>query len=540
MALGRIHQLPITSGKRLQAFVRLSLIGAVLVWSTAPEDSSAAGPNKAKTTLVKTGVIAQRMFVDPEARYACVFGQLALDDNQAHTRAAGAPTRLAVVDLRKRKVVAACETVGDIRHALVDGQQVLWAPTNIDKLYRLKFAKGSKREEKLLEKTAVEMHGLGPQQIVLVEIEPGDKGAELAVYDRESLAEVGDHPLSRRTFKENRSPHPSLIQLGDSMIYVDGRVIDAQTGETRCYVEEHFGPMRIAGPDGEISWGLNNYHGHIYWRRTLDPGSQEVKQWFGEGSFQVTGSLAHISTTDPLVASLTSGPSDFSNMTRLSVELQDLVHGQVVRRIELSEPVQADYGQLPFDAQLRFVSNWLVVSLWDELLVCEMPKKYLQDDVLEPLRLLFPQMAVADVTKPAEFQFQTRGGKPPYRYGFVEPLAGSTLDENTGVIKLNLPEMWKKFLVRVAEGRRSSGDTLNQPFVEDRYGVETLEGMGLVSLPVQLKVRDQSGQSDRIVVTVVAYAPRAEFKAAEAKHQQGSRAERGSNFLKSIFAPEER
>jgi len=469
-----------------------------------------------KTTRLSTGIVFQRLFIDSKGQFAGIFGQPLRSKRRTSSSFSGPPKQLMVIDLKKSKVVAECPTVGHIRSALVDDKQILWVPSNVNLLHRLRFEGAGGPEEIVLDASVEKLFELGPNKFGIVHRSDRNTGF-VSIYDRKSLKKIETHPLSEMPLRLVSGGDP-IAQLGDSMLYLNERVVDLPEGTNRCFTVAGRQLPQIGGAKKSLYFPSHNSLGNAYWRRTSKKSSSE--QFAGTGRVHIHASWSWVSLTHPILATLSVSADRRQQTIMLTIELQDLVHGQVLRRIELSEPVKFEGNHRIQQTAIQMGENTILVAFWDEVFIIKLPMQYLEDvDVLDPLRLLYPTVPIVDIPKSLDFQLAAKGGKKPLRFDLASEVPGVTINSTTGKVTVDYSGIWQAFCEKISisthynTGPRSP--YINGMLSFDFFGTKAIKGKMLVSLPVEFTVSDQSGQKDRIFVSLIAQAPTEQYKKAK-------------------------
>ena len=151
--------------------------------------------------------------------------------------------------------------------------------------------------------------------------------------------------------------------------------------------------------------------------------------------------------------------------------------------------------------------------------ITKLPIRYLEDDVLDPLRILYPEVPITDVQKSLEFQLNAKGGKLPLHYALASDVPGVTINKATGKVLVDYSVGWQKLCDKISKSTYYNTGP-KSPFINgmlpsDFFGIQADDSKMLVSLPVEFTVSDQSGQKDRIFVSLIAKAPIDQYKKAK-------------------------
>lgn len=514
-----------------------------------------------ETKHLSTGVDVQRVFIDSEGRVAAIFGQPAAGENRSISTPVDPPTKMVAIDLRNGSILGKCDVQGGLSDAIVDETQVVWGQKKGTQLYRLKLDSSPGPVTHEIGKNVSELCLLGPQQFVSLE-KSDDGTAAYVVRDRQSLAEVPDHALSKVPVIQYTEAK-SITRLGDGMLYTGFRVLNEGDGSTRCFA---FGddrtPVRIAATNNPVHYSKLARFGDKVWHR-IRANDYEIWQMYGHDPIHVSSPLARISASHPLFVTPGETKIGYDQIAHFSVELHDLLKGDLLHTIELEPGVKTNgFNQLPSNIPLRLEGESLVLAVWDDVFVTKLPPRYFEN-APEPLRMLFPVAPIVDVNKPCTLQLAARGGKPPYHFSLNEtdpndpgPVGGLFNDqwdsmkkpkavaekngevtigapnhlpltqavavsETAGSVSVDLPKIWAGFCQAVAHSHLMFDTSLAPPvhgtLAEDFFCTSPPSAKIFVSVPLQFHVTDESGQTDEVVISVIALAPRAEYKAAFAK-----------------------
>ena len=464
---------------------------------------------------ISTGIVTQQVYLSPSARFACIFGQAPRTERIASS-IQSPPQELVVVDLKNQEVIKRCPSAGWTRAAVVSEREVLWAIADEKSLRRLRFDSTSDLEEIQWETPVNELFAVGPQHIGMVNVNDSYRGT-IAVYSRETLSKLDPHPLNGTKVSCNRRKTNAVVELGDSTLWVNDRILEEKTGTNRCFTltgrePPQLGKVRMR----EVSFPSYEYFGDAYWRRRVD--KQRIEQFAGETQMRVRAEYVRLSKTHPLLARLQKSRGKNSLTYHLEVEFQDLVHGQILGAIKLPSTVKANSGQLTRQKAMRVEGNVVLVIYWDELFITRLPEQFRQGNLLVPLRLIYPSIPVGDLADPLEFQLSAKGGEPPFRFDVQSKVPGVTVDNKTGKVEVDFKVGWKTFCDAIQkkahpfyQGNRNSA-YMNNMRICEQLGMKVAYGKFLVSLPVEFVVTDQSGQRDRILISLLSNASLDEYE----------------------------
>ena len=480
----------------------------------------AAKPKPAETVRLKTGIVMQRVFISPKGEYGCIFGQQQRSKHRLASQIAGPPQQLVVINLQQGKIVAQLPNEGDIRSAIVSEEEVLWAPQNLNHIKRLKLDGQKQVEQSLHEDSIVSLFEIGPKTFGVVSPRERSTGI-VSVYDRKTLKQVDSHPLAGMHVSLVKGREP-VVQLGDSMLYLNERVVDLPAGTNRCFTLKDRQPPQIGAVKRPIQFPTLDVTSKMFWRRF--PQRSQVVQHGGDGSIPIDSSWYSLSQTHPLLATLHTTSSPNRRTGELTIKLQELVQGQVIESIDLKEPVVLTQNRLPHQqTALRIGGNVALTVVWDEAFITQLPLKPLGETSKTPLRLLYPQVPIVDVSKSLSVQLQAKGGQGPLRYELASQTPGVLVDSKTGRVTVDYSGEWQTFCEAVRKREHPYyGSGPNQVAFHgmlsfDFFGTKPVDGKMFVSLPVKFTVADQSGQKDAIYVSLIALAPSADYKQATAK-----------------------
>ena len=347
------------------------LLASLLILSTTSKHCFAN--ESVETTRISTGIVFQRIFINSSGHHACIFGQPPRSKSRITTSISGPPQQIVVINLQKGEVVSQSPSVGEIRTAFVDEEQILWSPVNTNLLYRLRFNGSGTPEKVVLDASVEQILGLGPELFGIVSADGlrRSKGV-VSIYERKTLLEVKSHPLAGMPVRLTpRNIGGPIVPLGDSMFYLNGRVVNSSDGTNRCFILRQNQLPRIDGKVRLIDFPSHDSQGDTYWRRTFKRAS-EVKQFAGTGQIRLLSSWNWISQTHPLLVSLGFIPNRRKQSANLYLELQDLIHGQVLKRVELPDPIAYPRNHRPPHQQtaIRIGGSFplVVTVVWDEVL----------------------------------------------------------------------------------------------------------------------------------------------------------------------------
>lgn len=510
--------------------------------------------------IVNTGLIAQRVEADVNGRFACVFGQLAPESSatekkqrrsRGRTQLYGGPTHVAIVDLKSYKVIARQAIDGGIQQAFVGNEYLFWKPNSVNVINRLSLTATPELKQLPLQVAVQQMFFVGDDRIALIVSE--GKSSQVRVYDRKSLTRLPDDPLSqfgiRNTGRRNYGTVANY--LGDAELHLSPRLLDLQSGQTKCLVGNLGLPLlaQKARPSSRL---VNSARGNAWWRRRYS--GQQVQLIDGAILFRTPSRIGCVSKKFPLFASLV--------LTGMAHNAEHIV---VVREVGFGKKVDQilwrtnSYSGVPIQNGMKFSGCKVVWASHDELAIFKLDSQKLKV-LVEPFRLLHPLLAVSSIEDLASFQLVAKGGKPPYHYYFEDPIEGVSVDELTGKLSIDFPTLWKNRIEKISQGEGPPFQSLSptnsfpkQPRTrttrgeiwQGLFGMKIPPGMQPTAVPLTLTAMDSAGQRDEIFAQAIALAPKQEMEEANAaaaairaaKYAEGvaeMKAKQGGSASKSI------
>jgi hypothetical protein len=493
------------------------------------EAAASERPGDQRVHFVETGLIAQRLEADAGGRFACVFGQPLPPDaeNDRRLRSVqgtnlyGGPTHVAIVDLASLKVLARQPVDGEVQQALIDGDFLYWKPVSVNVINRLAMSGDPTFKQLPLQVAVEQMFFVGDDRLALVVDE--DQATRIHVYERRSFSRLPDDWLSRLAFRSVRRRYGTVANhLGDDELHLAPLVIDQRTGKAKCVVDTVYGTPSLDPKTAPTSTLANLGMGDAWWRRRYS--NQEVKLMGVGGAtlFRIPSRTWCVSSNLPLCASMiVSGSS--RNASHV-LEIREVVYGKRIDELALAADGPSGVGN---QAGMRFSGRNVLVAMLDKLMVFEIDPEKLT--VAEPLRLLHPTLAAGSVDRPAVFQLEAKGGKPPYRFALGQKIDGVTVSETTGQVRIDFPGIWKRRVEDVSQGtqppfqladpqllREIQSQRTVEEWIEKVTGVKVPAGMVATTIPLTLSATDSGGQGDRVFAQAIAVAPKHAIEEANA------------------------
>lgn len=481
----------------------------------------AAAHVRATPESLEIGVVNQYLVLDATGRYAAVFGQPVTENFGSTGRIIGPPTKVVVVDLQEQAITNEAEVAGDIREAFIDSDQVIWLTRNVNVLNRLPLTGGEALQQRPLAFAVDVIHEISANELALV-ITQG-KISSLKVLDRSTLEDIPDHALSTISLNANQVRN-HIVDLGDGLFCAGHFVINKDDGTLRCLASNMYYRPKLTIDTNPPQPPMNGAYGQYAWRRYIN--GKGVTKHDRQLIFQINSGSAVVSKTLPLIAESEMKANE--GKAELLVTLKDLVYGRNVGVMSFDPKIdfRAGYHTRRWHLSPKSVqtAGTRVVVALNELLFWKTIPEVVRESAskVEPLRLVYPSLPLTDVGEKLVVQLKALGGTPPYKFNVMPEADGLRVDD-TGSLVVDLPQLWRN---RLNPTPPQTGYDISNwlkrghaPESKEWFGFDIPPGKFTVAVPLHLRVSDNSGQDDAIVVSVMATASIAELKVAQAKIQ---------------------
>ena len=486
---------------------------------------------------VHLGFFIRGVALDRQRKSTVAWGQSAASGAAA---SADSPMDFALVDLASQKVVNTHSMPGGVQFIALDEKFVFVIPPTPHVLYRLDRADPSRSQRVLLGGTPLALAAT-PDHRVAVEISDS-AGFLLRLLDRRTLQPGAgdDGDRGRSSLPYNRSGAlPIAEPLGDGAVQQLDQVVEAETGEPRCWLSGRNLPdlVELAARGSYVPAafraGNGSAGGRQLWGRAIVNGQLVM----AEGKAVATlPPGAQISPDYPLAAGLRSAWTGRSQKTELV--FWNLVLGEAIDAIDISPRsaglpagvgpavIAAPWPSAGFNsgngvdqAGLTFVKDTVLLPQGNRLLFCPIPAA-VRKDLPVPLVLKYPRIGIGSVQKPLEVQFAAVGGEGRRTFTAARKYEGLVLDAAGGKATLDLPAIWKKCLSALKQpaGRPSlerQADTVRSEF-RRLTGRPLAADQFAFAVPLEVMVSDEQGQQDRLNLSVIVLAPAEELGKAPA------------------------
>ncbi len=480
---------------------------------------------------IDLGAVAEKMCVSPSGDSVAILAREITDQRRPGDQTASI---LMVVDIEKRRISARGRVREGVRAFFLEERYLYFAPREGAVFFRFTIPGFTDKKRVFLNQQVAGFAALPGGKLAVFTgrgHSPFDSPYEL--FDSKTLKRHPDQeakefrirglammPHSQRTMDGSFIP-----VVGKGLLLMEGWVIDATDGTLQLL----WGNLPF--PSIVSMTTSFNIPPPMLWSRQISgnslnrAGGERITSWNSACSILLESSPAVVS----LLYQTSSTPGSQLQRQKMSLEFRDLIEGQPREPLGLFDGFLEQRGQRPSTdfsrSLLAAAGKNILACVGSSLFVTPLPKEIIEK-IPEPVHFHFRQDPVVVTTgAPVKITFTASGGTGSLTYGLLHEIRGVEIDSSTGVVRVDVPGIWKRFLEGIVEGTSptpfSTRAAVPLPGQLEQYGslFTAITGKPLKSdlfpmaVPLRLVVSDAEKMEDRLAATLLVLVPRREIEA---------------------------
>lgn len=464
---------------------------------------------------IHLGFTAHAMEMSLDGGFLFVWG--AVGGEVPHTVQPG-PHEVAVIDLRKSRLLVRKSMAQGVRCAAIDEKFVYIAPASGNIIYRLNHALEDGARQ-FLQFPPQQLWRIGPDRLAVV-------ANDVLLFDVEKMVPAPPAELPSPGIE----PQPAVSSYNKGMashsrgiVQMFGRVVDGRTGKTwrlsgvaslPCLTGDAGSnrammlAFRNASPLPS-QWGRQLSHAIL----TNHRGSQ-IAQWSSNGSDVAV-------FADDWPGFVTVATAVDGRTVHKTLEVRSVVDGAVRYSAPLESSTQRNSPYLRFGSRTMLVHGHTVYyATNDEIVLVSIPEG-VTSQLRVPTHFLVEQQTELEVEKSVSFPLRVGGEREGITFTLLDESPGVAIDARQGTLTIDTEALWKNLVSRIPPGEIEGSVLRSTAQPPSRYsrgenarhykfltGKDLPEDKFAAQLPVHVNLRDVEGQEDTIHFHVVVSGPR--------------------------------
>ncbi len=533
-----------------------SLRGNKIVWSPSRKDIgqhefvvSASNGSKTDSLTIKCEIISaplklglnKRMWkLSNDQRYAVIVGGALVDPSRRF--GAEKQDHIQIVDLNEQKSLAVKKITKNISNFFVIGDYVFANVRQNQYLYRYSIKDLDAEPRRVLLQGYVQSLDLQPDGKLLVRLGDQHYTRGVQVLDYETFKIVKDDRRSKPARQQAYNTVKPRFGF-EKGVWSDSSLVFDRNNKIISTIGPVFNQLRYTESNPNTNYRRRNLpvlhprmqkhlssmpshsfgsaqRSEILWSRLLnrnlyDTRGSKILDFNGYAALHPDYPMAMRIRFE--VKRVNSGRQ---NIKRIYLDAYELVEGEKILNDVVHEQTTSQYGSSHFgtsgshgDSPFHILGKTVVIFDRDQLHFATIPEKAIQR-VRNPLMLQFPTRHQIDLSQKSEFKIPCNQSKD-LTFEIDQVYEGVTVDETNGVLKIDGP----KLLAKTMEQRgRYFRETDEIKVLQKKLSIP--EDRVVFSMPLTIRVNDDTGQFDSLRYSLLATIDRKKFGTLMAKRQE--------------------